>query len=183
MKGYYIEVANNLLDPSHQKNMGQAVWLFMWFLDKMTSISEEGTGSVLGGKPIKFEEVVEDLGVSERTYGRWISILKKNGYIKATRTPYGYSVKVYKAKKRFAQRYDKNGGSKVKRDTTHSPRDTTKVVGRYDKVADVIKTRQGQDKDIEDKIQNKRCLPPKEKIQKVEEIGDFVRNLTLSKKA
>ena len=53
MKGYFIEITNNLLDPKHQKAMKESVWLFMWLIDKMTSITEEGIGRVLGGKPIK----------------------------------------------------------------------------------------------------------------------------------
>ena len=47
-RGFYIEVTNNLLEHKHHKAMEESVWLFMWFLDKITSISEEGIGKVLG---------------------------------------------------------------------------------------------------------------------------------------
>ena len=110
MKGFYIEITNNLLDPKHRNAMKESVWLFMWCLDKMTSISEEGIGKVLGGKPIKYKEVEKDLGISERTYARWVARLKKYQYINIKRTPYGCVITVNKAKKRFG-RSVKSGGS------------------------------------------------------------------------
>src|SRR3990167_3582209 len=104
MKGYYIEVTNNLLDPKHRVAMRESVWLFLWCLDKMTSIAEDGVGRVLGGRPIKYKEILDDLGITERTYSRWVSILRKGGYIKSIRTPYGLSLSVIRAKKRFGRR-------------------------------------------------------------------------------
>ena len=41
MKGFYIQVKNDLLDPKHVKAIGSAVWEFMWCLDKLTKIKEE----------------------------------------------------------------------------------------------------------------------------------------------
>lgn len=132
MKGFYIEITNNLLEPKHRKAMKESVWLFMWLLDKITSISEEGIGKILGGKPIKYEEVNEDLDIPERTYKRWISILRKNDYINVQRAPYGLIISVNRAKKRFGQRYAKFGtreiGQKVYSDVPKSvERCATKV--------------------------------------------------------
>lgn len=101
MKGFYIQVKNDLLDPKHFHNMGEGIWLFLWLLDRMTSISEGGIGKVLGGKPIKWEEVKKDLDVPERSYRRWIAVLKKHNYINTTRTPYGLVISINKASKRF----------------------------------------------------------------------------------
>ena len=103
MKGFYIEITNNLLDPKHRKAMKDSVWLFMWLLDKMTSIDEDGIGKVLGGKPIKWEELGKDLGISERTYWRWIKILLEAKYINTKRTPFGCVITVNKAKKRWGR--------------------------------------------------------------------------------
>lgn len=100
MKGFYIEVSNDLLDPRHCKQMGDSVWLFMWFLDKMTSVTQE-KGKVLGGKPIKFSEIESDLGISRSTYNRWLKSLKEGGYVQTVRTPYGSCIIVLKAKKKF----------------------------------------------------------------------------------
>lgn len=94
--------------------MGDSVWLFMWFLDKMTIIdSEKGEGKVLGGKPIKYEDVKDDLGISRSTYIRWLSVLRKWKYLKTLRTPYGQVITVLKAKKRF--------GRSSKNDTSEKP--------------------------------------------------------------
>jgi len=101
MKGYYIEITNNLLDPKHRKIMKESIWLFMWFLDKMTSISEKGFGRVLGGKPIIYEEIKRDLDISRRTYTKWIDILRNGKYIETKRTPIGLVIVINKAKKRF----------------------------------------------------------------------------------
>lgn len=115
MKGFFIEIKNNLLEKKHIENMDNAVWLYMWCLDKMTSISEEGIGKILGGKPIKFKEVIEELGISHRTYTRWVERLKKFGYINTIQAPYGLIISVNKAVKVFnrvaknSERVAKNG--------------------------------------------------------------------------
>lgn len=119
MKGFGIEIKNNLLEPKHVENMGQAVWLYMWLVDKMTSISEEGIGRVLGGRPVKYDEIKLELGISKNTYSRWIARLLKYPYIETTLAPYGIVFRVLKAYKRFTKnqkrftindtRFTKNG--------------------------------------------------------------------------
>ena len=101
MKGFFIDVYNNLLEPKHRKAMRESVWLFMWLLDKMTSVSEDGIGKVLGGKPVTHKEVNEELEVPERTYRDWVARLRDAKYINTLRTPYGLVITVNKAKKHF----------------------------------------------------------------------------------
>lgn len=109
MKGFGIEIKNDLLDAKHIERMGVSVWLYMWCIDKMTSIDEEGVGKILGGKPIKFDEVGSELGISIRTYRRWVSLLENSGYINTKTAPYGLIITVNKAHKRFGKRYAENG--------------------------------------------------------------------------
>ena len=104
MKGFYIEIKNDLLEPKHVKAMGQAIWVYMWCLDKMTSVDESGVGKILGGKPIKSEDIAKELGVSRRYISTHLIRLSKTGYLNTKRTPYGYSITVNKAKKRFSQK-------------------------------------------------------------------------------
>lgn len=112
MKGFYITVKNGLLEAKHVEKISEAIWLFLWLLDKMTIINHEtGVGKVLGGKPVKFEEVVADLGISMRTYRRWVKMLEIGGYISTTRTPYGLCFEVFNSFKVFGQRSAKNGTS------------------------------------------------------------------------
>ena len=79
--------------------MGEAVWLYMWLLDKMTTVNENGTGKVLGNKPIKFSDIQEELGISRQTYGRWSDKLRSANYINTLRTPTGLIITINKAKK------------------------------------------------------------------------------------
>jgi hypothetical protein len=111
MKGFDIEIKNNLLERKHFVAMGMSVWLYMWLIDRMTSIGEDEIGLVLGGKPIKYDEIKKEFGISQSTYTRWIDQLEKYPYIKAIRTPYGISYRVFKAHKRFKKRIPKNDAS------------------------------------------------------------------------
>ena len=106
MNGFYIEVTNNLLDPKHKKAIGTAIWEFMWCLDKITSINEEGIGKVLGGRPVKLEEIVENMGGHRNTISVNLNKLAKEGYINIVRAPNGLIITVNKAKKRFNQKSD-----------------------------------------------------------------------------
>lgn len=111
MKGFGIYVKNDLLEPKHYANMGEALWLYLWLLDKMTSINEHGMGKVHSGKPITYEDVREDLGVSDQVYWRWIKRLKTTGYISTLRTPYGLVFTVNKAEKIFKNRTIKSNST------------------------------------------------------------------------
>lgn len=106
MKGFGIYVKNDLLEPKHVKQMGEAVWLYMWLLDKMTSVNENGEGKVLGNKPIVYEEIVKDLGFSKNTYTRHIDRLRNHDYISTLRTPRGIVFIVKKAKKGITRKSD-----------------------------------------------------------------------------
>lgn len=104
--------------------MGEAVWEFMWFIDKITRIDEKGFGWVLNGKPINLKDLADDLGVQPNTVSRNIQKLKKEGYLVINRTPYGLGIRVCKAKKRFNKngtrfiisgtRFNRNGESNIR---------------------------------------------------------------------
>jgi DNA-binding transcriptional ArsR family regulator len=98
---FYITISNGLLKDGHRKRMGEAVLEFMWLIDRVTKVDDDGYGWILGGKPIKLEELATDLGVHRDTVSANLTRLEENGYIEKTRTPYGLSIKVVKAKKRF----------------------------------------------------------------------------------
>lgn len=113
MKGFGIYVKNDLLDPKHYRQMGDAIWLFLWLLDKMTIIDgEKGEGLVLGGKPVKFEDIGNEIGVSRSTYIRWIDALTEANYIATKRTPYGLIFTVHKAEKIFGNSNSKKRSAK-----------------------------------------------------------------------
>lgn len=101
MKGFFIQVTNNLLDPKHCKNIDVAVWEFMWCLDKITKIDDQGVGWVLGGKPVNIQDFADEIGRSSRQIIRNLNRLEQFGYIRKQRTPYGIRIWVAKAKKQF----------------------------------------------------------------------------------
>lgn len=109
MKGFYIDVTNNLIDPKHCDKMGESVWLFMLLLDKITSISEDGIGNVNGSRPFTYEMFEDELGKSESTFNRWVKTLRESGYISTQRTREGLIFFVSKAKKRFGRTVEKDG--------------------------------------------------------------------------
>lgn len=113
MGGYYITVKTGLLEGKHIKNMQinqktSAIWLYLWFLDKVTKIDKEkNLGIVLGGKPFK----LSDFNLAgEQATRNMLQALTKHNYIKTKRTPYGISVWITKAFKIF--------GAKVKESAT-----------------------------------------------------------------
>lgn len=158
MKGYYITVSNGLLDVKHRERMGSAVWEFMFLLDKMTSCNENGIGKVLGGKPIKMKELSELMGVSKKTVSRNLRRLSKQGYIEMIRTPYGYSFKIFKAKKIF-----QNNNKRPDKSVQSDDRDQTKVSSpkRVDKSVRNKEDKTALDNTIDDKTtSNKVALNP-----------------------
>jgi DNA-binding Lrp family transcriptional regulator len=83
--------------------MGAAVWEFMWLIDKVTRIDINGVGYVLGGKPIKLEDIADDMKVHRDTVSINLKTLETEGYITRTHAPYGLVIKVINAKKRFGK--------------------------------------------------------------------------------
>lgn len=162
MKGFGIYIKNSLLDPKHVEAMGQAVWLYMWFIDHMTSIDEKGVGKVLGGRPVKYEEIEKELGISQDTYTRWIARLEEYPYIITTRTPYGIVYKVLKADKRF-------------RKNATSFRKNTESIDS-EKLRNVIKTNHYKSKDKPNT--SAQDAQGKEENKKIGEFIDLFKHIT-----
>lgn len=116
---YAIGAKNGLLDQKHLNALGQALWLYLWFLDKQV----KDTDLVLGGKPITYQMFSESFpDVPRRTYGLWLDKVKAGGYIEMLRTPHGYVVTITKPKK-WAK-------SDVQNTEQHSKRDVSKTAHR-----------------------------------------------------
>lgn len=131
----YFPTHIGLLTEEHRENIGPALWEFLWLISKTTKeITEdnETIGIVLGGKPIKITEIIEEMGGSERNVRRNLKRLKDYGYVVTKRTPYGEIYKVKNSKKFYKNRADKNVLSK-KGDRTDMPRERTKTPVRADK--------------------------------------------------
>lgn len=76
--------------------MGQALWLYLWFLWRQTKHS----GLVLGGMPLTYKEISKRSGFSERKIRRWLDALRKHGYVKVEYRNFKMlSIQVLKSKK------------------------------------------------------------------------------------
>ncbi len=116
MNNFYITVSNGLLTSDHRERIGASIWEFLWLLDKITKVDDVGDGWILGGKPINLSDLAEQMGTAEMTVSRNLHRLEDQGYIKLIRTPYGLSIRVKKAKKRFNKNDVSNGKKRSNKD-------------------------------------------------------------------
>lgn len=107
---YPFPTYSGLLEPRHYKQIGTAIWLFLWCISSTTAEKEkDGTvwGIVLGNKPVRISELEETFDVSNRTIRSWIKTLEDYGYLRVTRAPYGLIFSVRNSKK-FQNRVAEN---------------------------------------------------------------------------
>jgi hypothetical protein len=88
-------VWNGILE--HFPQMGMAIWLFLWCLDKII-YEQDGVGHVLGGAPVKVAKIAAELARSERAIRRDFGDLRSK-YLKLRWTPYGYVIEVLNSQK------------------------------------------------------------------------------------
>ena len=141
MKNYYITVSTGLLEEKHIENMQvtrklSCIWIYLWLLNKMTKIDESGLGFILGGKPMKLEDIGRDFRYDIKTTRKIVHHLESKKYLILKRTPYGHIFMVTKAKKIFGQAIKRDlplqGSSKKETYHLHGrSRPTTYTVGLY----------------------------------------------------
>lgn len=103
-KSFDIGVKNSLIDPKHYRAMGDAIWLYLWGIDRVTrerldSKTGEHVGVILGNVPQRDEDIAAAIGCSSKTIRRWRSCCVKYGYLGVRRTPCGISMWVRRSKK------------------------------------------------------------------------------------
>jgi len=99
-KSYPFYLWSGILTPKHRKQMGSAIWVFLWCL-RRTTTEENGIGKVLGSTRIKLERIAYELGVCERGVQKDLAKLKRHGYVQIRRIPYGLVITVPKSKRGF----------------------------------------------------------------------------------
>jgi hypothetical protein len=87
-----------LFEARHYERMGPALWLYGWLVLRQTH-QTGSTGWVLGGAPISYKEIEEETGFNARTLERWMSTLRREGYIDTESVMGGLIVSITKAKK------------------------------------------------------------------------------------
>jgi hypothetical protein len=135
-QNFDVGLSNALLEAKHYHAMGEALWLYIYLLDRQTRrLDKDGLGQVAGGVPIRDSDISGTIGSSRRTVIRWRGILLGHGYITARRTPYGYSYAIAKPKK-WAQKTEtdvtRTAHLSTDGDVRVTPRDVTRSVERCD---------------------------------------------------
>lgn len=86
---WYFAVWEGLCQRVHQKQMGSALWLYLWILARAHLKGNRGQIQY------NHEEVADDLGVTSRTIKTWFRTLQENGYlITRARHPHNLEVRV-----------------------------------------------------------------------------------------
>jgi len=96
-KNFSTGLRGVLFEARHYARMGSAIWLYGWLVLRQTH--QSGTvGWVLGGAPVRYREIEEETGFNRRTLERWLSALRREGYIETTAAQEGISIRITKAK-------------------------------------------------------------------------------------
>lgn len=105
-ESYYAPVYTGIF--KHYQKIKDALWLFIWYIDKVT-MEEDATGGRVGhvrrGAPVKDSEAAQDMGCHRATVSRWRLILEAGGYIKTKSTPVGHKIQVLKSRRKSAREY------------------------------------------------------------------------------
>ena len=115
-----------LFEAQHYERMGAAVWLYGWLVLRQTHQSGS-VGWVLGGSPISYREIEEETGFNRRTLERWMTMLRRHGYIETETAPAGVVVRITKAKK-FPQG-GRNSAEGVRKVAERSPQNRVATTG------------------------------------------------------
>jgi len=91
-------VWNGVLEAKHRRQIGPAIWEFLWLLDCITK-EKDGIGKVWNGKPVNYQKIAESFEVNEKTIRSHFDRLEEKGYIERTLTPRGHSIRVLNSKK------------------------------------------------------------------------------------
>jgi hypothetical protein len=108
---YSIPVSNGILTPTHRRQMGPAIWVFLWMIDRTTKEipGQDGSleGMVLGGQQIRASVVAKDLDLSTRAVHEHIELLCRYKYVRridgGVGLPAGYAVQNSKKWKKNQQ--------------------------------------------------------------------------------
>ena len=94
---YTFPVASELLRPKPIKEIGDAIWCFLWCVDRTTSEivrNGECQGRVLGGYVVPTRRISEELGLSAEQVGEQLKRLSGARYLRVVPRDDGYVIEV-----------------------------------------------------------------------------------------
>jgi hypothetical protein len=110
-------VSAGLLDPQHVQAIGGALWVYLWFLNRVTRdeqrVGGEFIGIVRNGRPVSIDEIAGELGIDYRTCRRHLARLVDAEYVLQKRTGAGTCTYAVTKSKRWAWKRRGSTGAKV----------------------------------------------------------------------
>jgi len=98
-----VGIQDGLIDPKHERAMGQAIWIFLWCVRCQT----QRTNFVLGGMPLTYDEISRRSGFPARRIRRWIDRLRRSNYVKVTHLNFCMlRIEIMKSKKWFPKQIE-----------------------------------------------------------------------------
>ena len=120
-----IGIQDGLLDPKHERAMGNAVWMFLWCIRCET----QRTGFVLGGAALTYAEISKRSGFSERRIRFWLDRLRLHNYVRVIHTNYKMlRIEIMKPKKWFPKQQHLFHGSHRHNTVSHDRQRTVNGV-------------------------------------------------------
>ena len=105
-KGFFIPVSCGIFDRQHIQGIGEALWLFLWLINRTTSeVDCPGgrLGIVLYGNSITSRSIASELCCTSRTIRRQLQLLVDGNYIDLDKTATGQIIRVKKSMKWIAR--------------------------------------------------------------------------------
>ena len=110
-------VSAGLLDPRHVRTIGRAVWVYLWFLNRVTRDEQRGAdefvGIVLNGRSVSIDEIAGELGIDYRTCRRHLARLVDAEYVLQKKTGAGTCTYAVTKSKRWAWKRRGPTGTKM----------------------------------------------------------------------
>lgn len=83
-KKVFIPLAIGILDKHHVREIGEAIWVYLWLINRTTKEVESLSGKlgmVLNGRPVPSGTIAEELGLLPRTVRSHLQRLAEKSYI------------------------------------------------------------------------------------------------------
>lgn len=96
----YIPVSIGIFDKTHIQGIGEALWLFLWLIDKTTAETDSQDGKlgvVMYGKVIPSQTIADELCCPARTVRHHLKRLEDGGYIQMEKSTAGQVIYVKKS--------------------------------------------------------------------------------------
>lgn len=158
-----FRVSSGIIEVKHVHNIGEAIWVYLWCLDKQTGRH----GRVLGGKPVTYEAIGGQIGIDSRTVQRHIRRLENYAYLGSERTPKGLRFRILFQKK-FGAGNDPSDKTPVSDPSGRSDKTAVSYPSKRDKTGVSHPIRQGCPIRSDTRVRSDKEVTPEVETPEVE---------------